>query len=92
VNQGGYWYAGTACPECNAGRLAFAVRRDGRTCFLLCRECGANYLEPSPPSDHNPALDTPADELEYVPGWATREEIEARGWGAAVAGYSAGGG
>jgi hypothetical protein len=85
VNRGHPYYAEVGCPECNTGRLAFAVRRDGQTCFLLCLECGANYDEPPAPADLNPAYDSPPDELSHPPRWATREEIEARGWGRSVA-------
>jgi hypothetical protein len=83
-----YWHAKTVCPECNAGQLAFAVRRDGRTCYLLCVECGANYEHPPFPDEHNPAFDTPVDELADAPRWATRSEIEAQGWGEAIGGQS----
>jgi hypothetical protein len=90
VNQSGYWYADVDCPECNAGRLAFALRRDGRTHYLLCVECGANYAEPPAPGDENPAFDPPTDELTDLPRWASRAEIEARGWGGSVAGQGGG--
>ena len=62
-NNTGYWYSKVACPECNEGRLAFAVRKDGRTHYLLCLNCGANYNEPPQPGDNNPAFDTPVEEL-----------------------------
>ena len=88
MEQCSYWYAQTACPECNEGWLAFAVRRDGLTCYLLCLNCGANYEHPPMPEEHNPAFDTPADELMDAPRWALREDIEAQGWGGFVAGQS----
>jgi hypothetical protein len=69
--------------------VAFAVRRDGRTLYLLCVECGANYEQPTGPEDENPAFDTPTEELMDAPRWASRAAIEARGWGESVAGHSA---
>jgi hypothetical protein len=33
------------------------------------------------------AFDTPAEELNDLPRWATREQIEARGWSQHVAGF-----
>jgi hypothetical protein len=92
MDQSGYWYADVECPECNASRLAFAIRCDGGTHYLLCVECGANYEEPPGPGDENPAFDAPTGELGHAPRWASRSEIEARGWGRFVAGHAAGGG
>jgi hypothetical protein len=88
----GYWYATTTCPECNAGQLAFAVRRDGCTYYLLCVECGANYEAPPRPDEHNIAFDPPAEELADPPRWAARGDIEARGWGGSIEGFGAAGG
>jgi hypothetical protein len=79
-----YWYCRALCGECNVGRLAFAVRRAG-TCYLLCLECGANYDQPVP-SAENEAFDTPVEELMDPPRWATRQQVEARGWGQHIAG------
>jgi hypothetical protein len=83
----GYWYADTSCPECNESNPAFALRRDG-LCYLLCVNCGANY-EQLPSGETNEAFDTPAEELEDLPRWATRQQIEARGWGKHIAGFQA---
>jgi hypothetical protein len=87
VAQNGYWYSKETCPECNEARLAFAVRRDGSTFYLLCENCGANYDAPPQPDEHNPDFDTPVEELKDPPRWASREEIEHRGWGGSVAGH-----
>ena len=91
MEQTDYWYADVECPECNASRLAFAVRRDGRNQYLLCLECGANYEEPPGPDAENPAFDTPTNELGLPTLWASRDDIETRGWGKFIAGHSAGG-
>ena len=72
MEQSGYWFTDAECAECNAGRLAFAVRRDGRTCFLLCVDCGANYAEPPRPGDENPAFDPAGVEISTVDSWARR--------------------
>jgi hypothetical protein len=76
ANRAGCYYAKLRCPECIYGRLAFAIRRDEQTCYLLCVECGGNYDEPPKSS----AYDMPQDELSHSPRWATRAEIEAKGF------------
>lgn len=87
MEESGFWFAAADCPECNVGRLAFAVRLDGSTHYLLCLECGANYVEPPGPGGENLAFDTPPEELAHMPQWASWANIEARGWGGAVAGH-----
>lgn len=84
----GYWYSKVACPECNEGRLAFAVRKDGRTHYLLCLNCGANFNEPPQTGENNPAFDTPVEELNDPLTWASQQEIEGHGWSGFVGGFS----
>jgi hypothetical protein len=87
MEQHGYWYSTVACPECNEGQLTFAVRKAGRTHYLLCLNCGANYKEPPQPGEHNPAFDTPVEELNGPWHWASQQEIAGHGWSVFVAGF-----
>lgn len=88
MDQHGYWYAKVACPECNEGPLAFAVRKDGRNVYLICTNCGANYTEPPRTDEHNPAFDTPVEELNAPLRWASHGDIEGHGWSGFVAGFN----
>jgi hypothetical protein len=88
-------YTHKLCPACEVGPVGFWRCSDGKTLVLLCDECGAVYLSPDKITLEEAGFPSGPDyELPELgcalvsgkAGWATRAEVEAAGWSAAIAG------
>lgn len=89
------FYVATQCPICCAGAIGFRKCSDGTTMVLMCNECDAVWKSPDRISADS-AVFPAAPEFVVeetgcsvaAPGatWAEQQEIEAREWGAFIAG------
>src|SRR5436189_4220878 len=91
-----FWYATATCPCCRAGELGFVLASDHQTLLLACYECSACYLDkasvvaeqaifPEPPDF---GIDQLGCSISFPEArWATRAEIEERGWASSIGGY-----
>lgn len=82
------FYIGT-CPVCEAGVLGIRICSDGQTGLVMCDECDTLWTDPR---DLGSSQGLAAQGADFtVPGfsfsiagpasrWATRNEIESRGW------------
>lgn len=83
------------CPICGAGSIGFWRCADTRTLVLMCDECDSLWLNPEKINARDviyasaPGFIIPNLECRLngdYSGWASREEIEARGWVNHIAG------
>ena len=72
-------YAGS-CAFCGQGLLGFVLSGDGEM-MLFCDECDTTWASPADVDTGEPLLNSHSEIR-----WATRQEIEARGWGTHIVG------
>lgn len=88
-------YLAATCPICGDGVIGFRRCSDGQTLVLLCDECDTVWLDPQQIDAEHALYPTEPDFI--VPTldcsisapasrWATRAEVELRGWGQYIAG------
>jgi hypothetical protein len=88
-------YVQIGCPVCRTGVIGIRRCADGESLVLMCEECETVWASPNH-IDADSALSV--DPPDYVipqlglsvagdrAGWATDEEVAAKGWGGAVKG------